>query len=166
MPCEISHSAIAPTALFSQGHHYCLPPRSANLPAAPKVVSQPHISVTSSLQATVLSHTWHKLRSTNPPPKAQIIMLLYCQEALVHPSESNVEQIQILANRCNLCFCSCLLASSVGVWMSLGLACAVKFVSGTLSGSLGEIKFFWVVTKKSEFGSVSIESHSVTFGYN
>lgn len=53
LPCEMSHSVIASTALSSQGHHYCLPRRSANLPEALKVVSQPYVSVTSSLQATV-----------------------------------------------------------------------------------------------------------------
>lgn len=95
-----------------------------------------------------LSHTWHKLRSTNPAPKAEIITLLYWQEALVYPSESNVEQTSIFANRCNICFCRCLCASSVGVWMSLGLACAAEVCLRHPFMIIGRDKIFFSCDKK------------------
>lgn len=38
-----------------------------------------------------LPHTWHQLRSTNPLPKAQLIIFPYCQEAPARPSESQIK---------------------------------------------------------------------------
>lgn len=97
-----------------------------------------------------LSHTWHELRSTNSPPKAQIIILPYCQEALVHPSESNVEQKSLPTHA---------IFVSVDVHVHLHLDCECpwgllvqqKFVSGTLSWSLGEIKIFELWRKRVSF---------------
>lgn len=37
-------------------------------------------------------HTWHQLRSTNPLPKAQLIIFLYRQEAPTCPSESQIKR--------------------------------------------------------------------------
>ena len=38
-----------------------------------------------------LPHTWHQLRSTNPLPKAQLIIFLCCQEVPAHPSEPQIK---------------------------------------------------------------------------
>lgn len=155
----MSHSVIASTALSSQDHHYCFPPRFANLPVAPTVISQLHISVTSSLQATVTcTLDINSDEQIHSQSTANYITLLPGSSSMSQwiPNQtwSKPRSLQTGVFFVTVDVCVHLQFEYGLPW---GMLVQQQFVSGILSCS-------W--SKKSPFGPISIMSHSAAFRYN